>query len=43
MGKLFLSMLIGVIAMLMLNDDARRDLRESLQVAASTATEAVRQ
>lgn len=41
MGKLFLSMLIGVIVMLVLNDDSRDGLRESLRSAALAVAEAV--
>ncbi|MFC5301037.1 hypothetical protein [Azospira restricta] len=43
MGKLFLSMLIGAIVMLVVNDDARGGLRDSLRTAALALAEAVRQ
>lgn len=42
MGKLFLSMLIGVIVMLVLNDESPAGWRESLSATASAVTEALR-
>jgi hypothetical protein len=43
MGKLFLSMLIGMTAMLWVNDDSRDGWRESVRAAVSALAEGARQ